>query len=86
MRGHYIDLWFSIYGATTPYILKTIDINEAKSAAANTQRNVHLVSMRKENEDLLSGLFWHGTALETDEPDSPASNRFVNDLNEDMLS
>lgn len=81
LRGHYIDLWFTIYGSNVPMILKPA--NEVVQEKP-TPRNVHVTNIRNGTDDLLNSWSWHGTIIDVDEPDSPTEN-LTNEMDDDTL-
>uniref|UniRef100_A0A915PKF7 Transcription initiation factor TFIID subunit 2 n=1 Tax=Setaria digitata TaxID=48799 RepID=A0A915PKF7_9BILA len=81
LRGHYIDLWYTIYGSNVPMILKPADqVLEEKP----TPRNIHITSIRNGTDDLLNAWSWHGTVIDVDDPDCP-SEKLTNEMNDDTL-
>ncbi|VDK88724.1 unnamed protein product [Litomosoides sigmodontis] len=81
LRGHYIDLWFRIYGNNVPIILKPADeVKEEKP----TPRNIHITNVRNGTADLLNSWSWHGTMIDVDEPDSLNEN-LTNEMDDDTL-
>ncbi|KAL4001961.1 Peptidase M1 family protein [Acanthocheilonema viteae] len=81
LRGHYIDLWFAVYGSNVPMLLKPADqIIEERPAP----RNIHITSVKNGTDDLLNSWSWHGTVIDVDEPDSP-TEKLANEMNDDTL-
>ncbi|VDN90247.1 unnamed protein product [Brugia pahangi] len=81
LRGHYIDLWFTIYGNNVPLILKSTEqLVEEKP----TSRNIHITTIKNGTDDLLNSWSWHSTIIDTDEPDSP-TEKLINEMNDDTL-
>ncbi|CAG9538255.1 unnamed protein product [Cercopithifilaria johnstoni] len=81
LRGHYIDLWFTIYGNDVPLLLKPADEVVEKKPAA---RNIHITNIRNGTDDLLNSWSWHGTIMDIDEPDSP-TEKLTSEMNDDTL-
>ncbi|VDK17278.1 unnamed protein product [Anisakis simplex] len=90
LRGHFVDLWYVLYGSNVPNILLSTlpQIESAVEKNDNSNSRMNLMNNNKSNEDkpvdVFSEMMWHNTMMDLTEPDSPI-NRVANEMNDDML-
>ncbi|VDM41643.1 unnamed protein product [Toxocara canis] len=85
LRGHFIDLWFVLYGNGVPPVLRAPgSAPQIADKAENGAIRIAAISNVERPVDVLAESMWHSTTLDLDEPDSPI-NRVASELNDDML-
>uniref|UniRef100_A0A0M3ICW1 Transcription initiation factor TFIID 150 kDa subunit n=1 Tax=Ascaris lumbricoides TaxID=6252 RepID=A0A0M3ICW1_ASCLU len=85
LRGHFIDLWFVLYGNGIPAVLRSADSAPQTTTTMDHGGNRMVVTHGVERPvDVLGENMWHSITPDLEEPDSPI-NRVTSELNDDML-